>query len=295
MIVFLTSNAWKQFGPHRTLVQAVREMGAEIKVLSPSQISVEVSAGTIRFHTNDGRGLSPSLVFHRLRRPPGCEILYLFEDAGIRVVNPPGAWRVCYDKTLQAGAFAKHAIPHPKTVFAPAQDGASLRALVSTLEEWVVKPVHGRGGLGVRFLVESERIGRFLENPAAYLKRRDAGPFLVQSFITHPQEPRHHIRCHVVGGMAVSAGMLLAPPGRYLTNRAQGGTWRALEEIPPVIASLSEGAALAIGLDYTGVDLACDEAGSWWVLECNNMPDLRQPLINRLAVFLVDQAKPSKS
>jgi len=89
--------------------------------------------------------------------------------------------------------------------------------------------------------------------------------------------------------------MLLAPPGRYLTNRAQGGTWRALEEIPPVIASLSEGAALAIGLDYTGVDLACDEGGSWWVLECNNMPDLRQPLINRLAVFLVDQAKPSKS
>jgi len=289
LIAFLTNRAWRQLLPHLSLVTAIRERGEEVMVLCPEQIVVDVRDGQTRFRTTVGKPFAPHLVFHRLS-PKEEAAIQLLEAGGVRAVNSVRAWRVCSNKVLQALVFAQTGIPHPPTLFA--LGGNYNLPVASPLpgEQLVLKPAHGRRGFGVRFLHGPVDVCRFLEASGSGVLS-PYGPLLVQKFIDHPARPRHHVRCHVVGGKAVSAGRLFARPGRLVTNHAQGGQWQAYDRIPPAIADLAVAAAGTVGVDYAGVDLIADAEERWWVLECNNMPDLRKPMMLRLADYLVAQAR----
>lgn len=288
MIAFLTYHWWLGVPTHRLFLKEIAKLHYEVEMITPQDIVLEAGERCITFRHKDGRPFSPDLVFHRVRRTPGHEIIYLFEEAGFRLVNSTRAWRICNDKALQSVTFSAHGLPHPRTLFA--LDGRSLGGPGVTLpEKWVTKPVHGRRGRGVQVGGESGR--RLPPTQPRELKAPDYDNLpLVQDFIDHPSQPRHHIRCNVIGGRAVLAGRLFAADDKVITNQAQGGRWEAYDEIPGEVSALAERAALAVGADYTGVDLISDDLGRLFVLECNEMPDLGLASIPKMASFLVEEA-----
>ncbi len=283
MITFLTDRAWKTIPSHHALVSAIRAAGEKVRIASPEDFIFQVGGGRVVLRSSRNTELSSSLVFHRFRPGPRTNLFELLEAAGLRVVNSARAFRICSDKALQAMLLTRKRLPHPRTLFAPGDGPVTYGRLVDPNEQWVVKPVHGSRGRDVSFLLEPKAVGEFLETAAR-------GQQVLQPFVNHPGQPRHHVRCHVVGRRAVSAGRLVAPKGQLVTNHARGGRWEPYEAIPADVAALAVATAQALGVDYGGVDLIRNEAGRWLVLECNNMPRLREPLIRELATFLVKAA-----
>lgn len=274
VIGFLVTAQWLHVPKHLNIAREIIDLGEEVEYFPPERLSVRTTGQGVEFVLKDGGALRPDLVYHRVRRNPGWQLLHLFEEAGVRVVNPTRAWLICTDKTLQATVFARHGIPHPVTLYSP----RGTACFPASAGEWVAKPVHGSLGIGIHPFTGT---GEPAAVPPGYM---------VQAMIDHIGEPRQHIRCNVFGGKAKRAGTLSAPRGRWITNQAQGGVWELFEGIPPDVAELAEAAARAVGADCTGVDMMRDREGKLWVLECNEMPQFAEVSARLLAEYLVAEA-----
>ncbi len=200
------------------------------------------------------------------------EEVRVFSPEEVAIDIHAGMTCLCNDKLLQAVVFARGTLPHPRTLFSYQDSALLLRRLPSTPTRWTMKPVHGQRGRGVKLSDTSHKAAWGLGGRVNETASRWAT--LVQEWIDHPGQPRHHVRCDVIGGHTVHAGVLTAPAGRLLTNFAQGATWKPLPTVPTQIATLAETASAAVGADCTGVDLIIDGDDRWWVLECNEMPSL---------------------
>ncbi len=274
----------------RAYAVAIEKAGEEVKIVCPHDIRFDVAGGRIALTTVDGQPFTPSLVYLRMKPGPGCELIYLLEEAGIRTVNSPRAWRISNDKTLQAVAFARHGVPHPWSLFAGSGTPESLPLPPPRGAGWVLKPAHGSKGVGVR-VVEGE-----MEAGGEWQFRRRRGPTpddrsLLQELISPPGGVRCHVRCDVVGGRAVGAGSLVAGEGMFVSNQAQGGQWTEWPEVPREIGGLAVAATRAVGADQAGVDLIQDEYGDWLVLECNDMADFGATTFRALVAYLIRQVR----
>jgi RimK family alpha-L-glutamate ligase len=232
--------------------------GLPAQVLSPRDALLQLGSGDVALARLDVRddldGIEEGLwALERLR------------DAGVRILNAPGALLNAHDKLLTSRSLRRAGLPHPRTAL------IERHAPLPDLDfPAVLKPRFGSWGRDVLLCRTRDELQQNLEMLAFRLWFRRCG-VLAQELIP----PRgHDIRIVVAAGTVVGAAQRIAPPGEWRTNVALGAAVVAVEP-PPVASSLALAAAASSGLDLVGVDLLPTGPGGFCVLELNGAVDFR--------------------
>ncbi len=179
----------------------------------------------------------------------------------IPVFNPPRALETCVDKFLTTSRLDEAGLPVPRTICTQTAADAML-AFADLGGDIVVKPIFGSEGRGMVRLTDAEVAWRTF-----HAIEQTGGVLYLQEFIHHPG---WDLRVFVLGDR-VLASMKRHGHGDWRTNVAQGGTTEPCK-LAPAQQKLALDAARATGAVIAGVDLLCDEAGRWVVIEVNAVP-----------------------
>ncbi|HEX9243579.1 MAG TPA: RimK family alpha-L-glutamate ligase [Anaeromyxobacter sp.] len=191
------------------------------------------------------------------------EIYRALEGTGALVVNRLEPLLAAQDKFRTSWLLRLAGVPTPRAAVAQSAEDAE-RAL-EVIGEAVAKPLSGSLGDGVE-RVRPDAAGR------AQVRERVArdGSVYLQSWAPHRGLD---LRVFVVGGRARAAIARRAPAGEWRTNVERGATSERVA-LRPEVAATAEAAAVALGLDYAGVDLVPSGEGAT-VLEVNGNPSWR--------------------
>lgn len=186
---------------------------------------------------------------------------------GIPIFNSAEAIAICDNKIAMHQRLADYELPQPLTIFAPmlfpqkkVPDVEFLNYVEAKLAyPLIIKEAYGSFGDQV-YLVENRRQ---LEEKAMELIYR---PHLYQAYIeaSHGQD----IRLHVVGDQVV-ASMKRVNKTDFRANVTNGGEMFSIEPNQSFI-DLAVKASLAVGADFSGVDLLIDVNNEPVVCEVNS-------------------------
>lgn len=189
-------------------------------------------------------------------------ILHMLRMQGVYVYNDAKAIERTVDKGMTSFLLKQHGVPTPATWVCESRHIAHSiiqhhAALKQTL---VIKPLFGSQGKGVRLLNAESTL------PLPKDMFVDGVYYLQQLVYTGVHNCDYRVL--VVNHQAVAA-MQRSGQG-WLHNVAQGARCLAISD--PEILYLAERAALALKIDYCGVDVIRDDQGKLWVLEVNSIP-----------------------
>jgi ribosomal protein S6--L-glutamate ligase len=191
------------------------------------------------------------------------EIYRALEATGAVVVNRLEPLLAAQDKFRTSWLLRLAGVPTPRA--AVAQTGEDAERALEELGEAVAKPLCGSLGDGVeRVRPDDEGRARVRERVA------QEGAVYLQAWV--PNRGRD-LRVFVVGGRARAAIVRHAPAGEWRTN-VERGARTARTTLRRDVAAVAEAAAVALGLDYAGVDLVPTPEGAT-VLEVNGNPSWR--------------------
>jgi glutathione synthase/RimK-type ligase-like ATP-grasp enzyme len=195
----------------------------------------------------------PIAVLNQYREYRGLlrSVLMYLEEAGVRVVNPPGSSGIHANKPYQLSQLAEAGVPVPETL--AANDPERVRAFVDRIDDAIYKPVGGGGQarpVGQEDLTD-DRLGRLANAPVQFQERVDGDD----------------VRVFVIGGEAVAAARILSDDLDY--RDSEEGLERY--EIGPDIAETAVRAAGCFDLAFTAVDVLVD-GDDFAVLEANPSP-----------------------
>jgi tetrahydromethanopterin:alpha-L-glutamate ligase len=188
-------------------------------------------------------------------------ILHHLAHLGCVVMNSARAIERTVDKGMTSLLLRAAAVPTPRTFVCESFDQTRdyvVRELACG-RTLVKKPLFGSQGRGLRRIVREDDLGYLLPGEIAYL----------QEFIAPRAGTYRDYRIMVVDGRAVAAMERVSD--HWITNRAQGARCRRWSP-PAGVDALAEAAAIAIEVDYAGVDLMQDRDGRWLVTEVNGIP-----------------------
>ncbi len=237
------------------LVRAWRALGIEARVLAPDRARDDVVPGEVVLARLDVLDTLDGIE-------PGLEDVEGLVQAGVRVLNRPEALRAAHDKLETAFRLQSARLPHPRTTHVVRPD-----AHVDLAVPVVVKPRYGSWGRDVFRCTSERELKDCLEavRDRSWFRRHGA---LVQELI--PPEG-YDLRLVVAGGRVAGAAERVARTGEWRTNVSLGAELRAARRDEAAYA-LGCAAALAVGGDLVGVDLAPTDDG-WVVLEVNGAVD----------------------
>jgi ribosomal protein S6--L-glutamate ligase len=249
------------------LIAALSDKG-EALVVDPARLGSEIDGSALRLDDGqDDRGLEcDAFLLARGVSPDGdadaqLTIYRSLEAAGALVLNRVEALLDARDKfrTSLLLAFAGIATPRAALVQSSAQAFAFLRENPDA----VLKPLAGSLGDGV------ERVASDRDAASARISARLAreGALYLQAWVPNDG---CDLRVFVVGGQVVGAVERVAQAGDFRTNMARGAQARPVA-LEPEVRALASRAALALGLDYTGIDIIEGPAGPQ-VIEVNGNP-----------------------
>lgn len=198
------------------------------------------------------------------------DVLHAMRELGIPVYNDARAIERSVDKAMTSFLLHLHQVPTPPTW--ATEDSASARRIVirsvaqgGTL---VAKPLFGSQGYGVR------RIDTV--PPAGDQSLMDCGVAYLQDWVPPQAEGFGDWRVLVAGNQALAA--MRRASDHWVTNIAQGAKAQALaadDPDYPQLCQLAVRAAMALGMDYAGVDLMRAADGGFTVIEVNGVPAWR--------------------
>lgn len=181
------------------------------------------------------------------------------EGMGVKLFNSSHCIEVCDDKAKTAVCL-KGKVAMPTTIVPPITYGRKLSIdyLKSVGDKlgypYVLKPAFGSLGMGVGQINSLDEAIAVAPDDRA----------IFQSFVR--ESFGRDIRAYVVGGKVIAA-MERHSQGGLCANIASGGSGRELE-ITPQIETQALAAAKAVGADFAGIDMCCDELNS--VIEVNS-------------------------
>lgn len=216
--------------------EEARQQGLAIEILLVEELSVVIDNG-FRF-LKSGKEL-PAADFAMVRGY-AFEVMRQIEAAGIRLFNTSSAMQTSLNKTFTHQVLAQKGIPTPKTI-AGCRDYDTLSAFFAG-QPFVAKYSCGNRGKEV-FLIENRE--QFNTVAAQF------DSLIAQQYIAHSRGK--DIRVWVVGGQAVAA-VLRHNEHSFKSNFSLGGKAEVVE-LTEEIARLASESALAVGLDFAGVDL----------------------------------------
>lgn len=200
-----------------------------------------------------GRGTLDRITFR-------ISALEHLEKIGVRVINSAYTYRRAKDKYASLFYLQKAGIPIPKTVITE-RLGEATKA-VEEIGEVVIKPLVGSRGLGSIKTDDPDLAFRALKTI-----HRLGLVLYVQEYIP---KPNRDIRAFVVGNEVIGAMYRIAPTNGWKTNVSVGAR-PARCELNEELEQLAIKSTEALGLEYTGVDIAEGPKGPI-VLELNAAP-----------------------
>ncbi len=178
-------------------------------------------------------------------------VLHALRELGVPVYNDARAIERSVDKAMTSLLLHAARIATPPTWATESQaqaqriavrEGAAGHALV-------LKPLFGSQGKGLQLVGNVDGV----HVPVPNIDGKDYGSLAyLQRFVPPLTAPGFDWRVLVVGGRAVTAMRRLS--AHWVHNVAQGARCEPAA-LTPELAQLAEDAALALGLDYAGVDL----------------------------------------
>ena len=190
-------------------------------------------------------------------------VLHALRELGVTVYNDARAIERSVDKSMTSLLLHAAQIPTPTTWVTESQaqaqrivmrEGAAGHALV-------LKPLFGAQGKGL------QRVGHVdgAYHPLPAIDKDYGSLAYLQRFVPPISNPGFDWRVLVVGGRAITAMRRVS--AHWVHNVAQGARCEpaaASGELARELAQTAEAAALALGLDYAGVDLipVAPQAGS---------------------------------
>jgi tetrahydromethanopterin:alpha-L-glutamate ligase len=192
-------------------------------------------------------------------------VLHALRELGVPVYNDARAIERSVDKSMTSLLLHAARVPGPPTwateSLAHAQriairEGAAGHALV-------LKPLFGSQGKGLRLVGHVDGV----HHPLPDIEVAYGSLAYLQRFIPALTTPGFDWRVLVVGGRAVTAMRRVSSD--WIHNVAQGARCEPAE-LTSELAKMAEGAALALGMDYAGVDLMPSRRGIQ-VIEVNGV------------------------
>jgi RimK family alpha-L-glutamate ligase len=254
---------------HRAeLLEAFRSFGVEPVLVSLAEISIETGSGE-PLRVPGFSGALPDGVFLRTISGGTFEattmrlgVLHALVAAGVIVWNTPVGIERSVDKAMTSLLLARAGLPTPQTFVVSSREAAAsiVAREASNDSPLVLKPLFGSQGEGLRLITAPANLPSEEEVARVYY---------LQRFVQPSRTAWRDYRVLICAGRPV-AGMV-REGDTWITNVHRGGRplpWR----VPPDAADLAVEAARAVTVDYAGVDLIDDGAGSYLVLEVNSMP-----------------------
>ncbi len=191
----------------------------------------------------------------------------LLEASGMRLFNRAEAVELCDDKMMTQIALAAAGVKVVPSIPAPLcyTQGASIEedTLAEIIQAFdfplVAKKSYGSFGAGVRLVKNREEL-KTVANEWLSI------PHFYQRYIE--ESAGRDIRVIVIGGKAVAAMERVASEGEFRSNIELGGQGRNIR-LSDEYRTAAERAAVALGLDYCGVDLLESKDGPF-VCEVNS-------------------------
>lgn len=227
------------------IAAALNSLGVETETIKNGELSVTLTADGL---VETGREKIDFAVYLDKDKYLGRAL----EQSGVRLFNTMNAIELCDDKALTTLALLGKGVKVVETVPAPlcytlnAQpDEAFLRRVETLGYPLVAKKSYGSFGAGVR-LVRNRKELFEVENEWLYQ------PHLYQRFLA--ESAGSDLRVIVIGGKAKAAMRRRARAGEFRSNIELGGIGESVE-LSKEYENAAERCALALGLDYCGVDL----------------------------------------
>lgn len=186
------------------------------------------------------------------------------------VINSPESIFTCASKVKTSAILQKNSIKTPETLFTASAEIAG--RFIEKHGRVVYKPVYGYDGNGIRLIRSAGELGD--------------GPYYLQEYIPNDRD----YRIFVIDGRSV--GAIMRRSDSLAHNIHQGGTGVPCE-IDADMNEMAGEAAMAVGVDYGGVDLLKDEEG-YTVLEVNGTPNwhcMSAPIPKLLAEYLISKER----
>lgn len=245
----------------KAFFRAAQRRGVGWVVLDPRSTNIDVTRRT--FGTRTMRHVIPTAILGRVdvdASMEGVRLLRLLEGASYPVLNGADAFLLGRDKSVAALRFIKASLPHPKTWIVPWQE--RLEVGVHGTGPWVIKPIVGSGGRGVRLIREP---GQLRKVPRANF------PLLVQEYCG---PVRRDLRVVVLKGQVIGCVCRTPKTGDWRGNARQGARFESTR-IDSATAALAVAASAVVGANFSGVDLIETDQGAW-VIEVNVCPAFAQ-------------------
>ncbi|MEI7916925.1 MAG: RimK family alpha-L-glutamate ligase [Methylophilaceae bacterium] len=218
-----------------------------------------------------GFDVLPQFVF--VRGVPGgtlqqviarLDVLHALEMLGVKVYNSGRAIERTVDKAMTSLVLHQNKISTPDTWICESRHHAQviIAREISNDNPLVIKPLFGSQGNGVRLLQLGDKLPVPME---AYVD----GLYYLQRYIDSGEGVWHDYRVFVIRGKAIAA--MLRHGSSWVNNVALGAQCEAVSP-EGELGALAEAAAVAIDIDYCGVDIIRDRHGKLFVLEINSIP-----------------------
>ena len=194
-------------------------------------------------------------------------VLHALRELGVPVYNDARAIERSVDKSMTSLLLHAARIPAPATWATESAAQARRIAMRETAagHALVLKPLFGSQGKDLQLVGEVDGV----HHPMPDIDARYAGLAYLQRFVPPVAAPGFDWRVLVVGGRALTAMRRVS--AHWVHNVAQGARCEPAELERP-LAQLAERAALALDMDYAGVDLIAAASGPRiQVLEVNGV------------------------
>ncbi|HYN53421.1 MAG TPA: RimK family alpha-L-glutamate ligase [Methylotenera sp.] len=225
------------------------------------------------------RGVSGGTLQQVIMR---LNILHMLAAQDIKIYNNGRAIERTVDKAMTSFLLHQHGVATPDTwVCESRREAENIRQNAALHhQQLVIKPLFGSQGLGVRKLLAHETL------PVPMEMHVD-GVYYLQQLIVTADAP-HDYRLFVVNGKVIAA--MKRTGASWVNNVAAGGRCEAIQP-NEMMTQLALQAALAVDIDYCGVDIIQAETGEYYVLEVNSIPawkGLQSVTQVNIAALLVD-------
>jgi len=190
------------------------------------------------------------------------DILHALKAMGIPVYNDGQAVERSVDKAMTSFLLHHAGLPTPMTWVLRDREEA-LRIAETELKQGnllISKPLFGSQGEGIRRIEKSTDL---------FWLTGSHGVYYLQRFVHCEGEGFSDNRVFVINGIAVAA---MRRRGKFWLNNVARGATCELIDLEPEMVALAVKAAMALAMDYAGVDIIKDREGRCIIIEVNSIP-----------------------
>jgi len=195
--------------------------------------------------------------------------LILFENLGIKCVNPSNVAVTCGDKLLTSKALDSKRVPQPPVSIAFTEESA-LEAIKNIGYPVVIKPAVGSWGRLLAKVNDQDAAEALLEHKTI-LGSYHHSIFYIQKYI---EKKGRDIRSFVVGDRCIAA--IYRTSDHWITNTARGGVASKCE-VTDEIQDISLKAAKAVGGGIVAIDIF-ETSDGYLVNEVNYTMEFRNSI-----------------